>query len=433
MRFGIMAMQMDALVPAGLPLPEIAAHIAGFDHANLVRGLVEQGFDMLELNGDLVMFLPQTYEPAAIERLAALKAERNLSYTMHLPLWSVEPSTPLIPVREGSVRALVEAIQATRLIAPECYVLHGTGSLAAEFYRMRISEQARGLILTQFQAAARQSIRRGHFVLASGGTSNFYCNTKATTLSPRGARLTGEILFELLKNRGVEAVGCGAGRVHSNVSPSPRAGHPAAGSIASQVNQRMLVREFCQHDMILPLPGDLEIARNAGTVVHRWTSRCQDVQTFSTAPGPRQIRGGPDSEADAETVEQVVAVGVAAPDAQRGQRAGAAAGHPVLAEERGAAVHVGHGQDVSDRAVDSEVVVVERRRVVAHLRRGVGAAQPVVDPPGQLELAECRGRDADRRGADGEQQAEHGGNRDHRRSKVTRETRRRSTRSTTTW
>ena len=53
----------------------------------------------------------------------------------------------------------------------------------------------------------RQSIRRGHFTLASGATSNFYCNTKATTLSPRGARLTGEILFELLKDRGVEAVG----------------------------------------------------------------------------------------------------------------------------------------------------------------------------------------------------------------------------------
>lgn len=53
----------------------------------------------------------------------------------------------------------------------------------------------------------RQSIRLGHFVLASGATSNYYCNTKATTLSPRGARLTGEILFELLAGRGVEAVG----------------------------------------------------------------------------------------------------------------------------------------------------------------------------------------------------------------------------------
>ncbi len=54
---------------------------------------------------------------------------------------------------------------------------------------------------------ARQSIRHGQFTLASGGKSNYYCDTKATMLSPEGARLTGEVLFELLKPQHVEAVG----------------------------------------------------------------------------------------------------------------------------------------------------------------------------------------------------------------------------------
>ena len=54
---------------------------------------------------------------------------------------------------------------------------------------------------------ARQSIRRGQFTLASGATSKYYCDTKATTLSPEGARLVGEVLFELVKDEGVEAVG----------------------------------------------------------------------------------------------------------------------------------------------------------------------------------------------------------------------------------
>jgi orotate phosphoribosyltransferase len=53
----------------------------------------------------------------------------------------------------------------------------------------------------------RSSIRRGQFTLASGATSNYYCDTKATTMSPRGSRLTGEILFELLKDQRIEAVG----------------------------------------------------------------------------------------------------------------------------------------------------------------------------------------------------------------------------------
>ena len=78
---------------------------------------------------------------------------------MHLPLWSVEPSTPLTPVRQGSVRALGEIIKATVPLDPEVYVLHATGALAAEFYHMRLPEMARALILRQFQAQARESIR----------------------------------------------------------------------------------------------------------------------------------------------------------------------------------------------------------------------------------------------------------------------------------
>jgi orotate phosphoribosyltransferase len=54
---------------------------------------------------------------------------------------------------------------------------------------------------------ARQSIRRGEFVLASGDKSNYYCDTKATLLSPRGAKLVGEVLCDLLGEYEVEAAG----------------------------------------------------------------------------------------------------------------------------------------------------------------------------------------------------------------------------------
>ena len=88
----------------------------------------------------------------------ALKT-RGLTYTLHLPLWSVETSTPLSPVRKGSVDAVVQAIRMTTPLEPEVYVLHATGALAAEFYNMKISEMARMLILRQFQNRARESIK----------------------------------------------------------------------------------------------------------------------------------------------------------------------------------------------------------------------------------------------------------------------------------
>jgi orotate phosphoribosyltransferase len=53
----------------------------------------------------------------------------------------------------------------------------------------------------------RQSIRRGDFTLTSGAKSKYYCDTKATVLSPTGAALVGRALFELLRPYHPEAVG----------------------------------------------------------------------------------------------------------------------------------------------------------------------------------------------------------------------------------
>ncbi len=52
-----------------------------------------------------------------------------------------------------------------------------------------------------------RSIAKGDFVLTSGARSHYYCDTKATVLSPRGSRLIGEALCEQLRPFGVDAVG----------------------------------------------------------------------------------------------------------------------------------------------------------------------------------------------------------------------------------
>ena len=164
MRFGIMAMQLEALVPPGVPAEQVMGNILSFDHAGLAANLFKKGFNPIELGGDLGMFLPHVYNHEAIDRLAAQK-KSGLTYTVHLPLWSVEPSTPLAPVRRGSVQAILETIRAVDPLEPEVYVLHATGALAVEFFNMKISETARSLILKQFQEGARQSLSA---ILAEG-------------------------------------------------------------------------------------------------------------------------------------------------------------------------------------------------------------------------------------------------------------------------
>lgn len=52
-----------------------------------------------------------------------------------------------------------------------------------------------------------RSIRYGEFTLASGAKSHYFCDTKLSVLSPRGAALIGEALYRLLAPYGVAAVG----------------------------------------------------------------------------------------------------------------------------------------------------------------------------------------------------------------------------------
>ncbi len=169
MRFGIMAMQIGTLIPSGGRPEDLLAHALGFDHPGLIRQLHGQGFNPIELGGDLSLFIPHAFAPQTVERLAALKRETGVTYTVHLPLWSVEPSTPLTPVRLGSVKALVDIIRATQALEPEVSVMHATGALAAEFYQMRLPPGAKAVLLRGFQAGARASIQQ---ILAETGIAS---------------------------------------------------------------------------------------------------------------------------------------------------------------------------------------------------------------------------------------------------------------------
>ena len=75
MRFGIMAMQLEALVPSGVPAEQVMASIMNFDHAGLAKSLADKGFNPIELGGDLGMFLPNVYSPESVEKLAALQVK----------------------------------------------------------------------------------------------------------------------------------------------------------------------------------------------------------------------------------------------------------------------------------------------------------------------------------------------------------------------
>jgi sugar phosphate isomerase/epimerase len=175
LRFGIEILQPSLLIEMAMPALAATAgqkggpsagsgHRAQFalppmDVAVLVERIADLGFTLIELNTDLNVFFPDSFGLPTVRRLQALRESRKVSYTVHLPLWSIEPSTPVQWVREGSVEALVDAVLRLAPLEPEAYVLHATGALAAEFSTMAtIPDEGRPLVMGAFQRRAAHSI-----------------------------------------------------------------------------------------------------------------------------------------------------------------------------------------------------------------------------------------------------------------------------------
>lgn len=53
----------------------------------------------------------------------------------------------------------------------------------------------------------REALKKGRFVLSSGKLSNYYLDGRIITLTPEGAFLVASIILELIKAKGIDAIG----------------------------------------------------------------------------------------------------------------------------------------------------------------------------------------------------------------------------------
>lgn len=58
-----------------------------------------------------------------------------------------------------------------------------------------------------FDLLVKHSFQRGDFTLSSGKKSNYYMDGRMTTLSADGAKLVGEVLYDIVAPLGIQAVG----------------------------------------------------------------------------------------------------------------------------------------------------------------------------------------------------------------------------------
>ena len=155
-RFGIQPLQFANVMNSvtGMGLAD-----SKFFFPKICLAAVNGGFHTLELTLDIDYVLPGSLSEDVIRKFAELKREKELTYTVHLPLWSIEPSSPNEYIRTASVESLVHSIETVRDLEPECYVLHSTGALASEFTRLDLPKFYKELVNRYLLFIAVKSIK----------------------------------------------------------------------------------------------------------------------------------------------------------------------------------------------------------------------------------------------------------------------------------
>jgi len=129
------------------------------DYIQIVNKNIEAGFKHIEITGDLVYVLPGILSPKTISKLIELKDEKGITFSVHLPLWAIEPTAFSPYIREASVKSFVDVIEWTKPLDPLCWVLHPTGTLTVEFMNMNLPELAQGFMMHQFTSYAANTIK----------------------------------------------------------------------------------------------------------------------------------------------------------------------------------------------------------------------------------------------------------------------------------
>jgi sugar phosphate isomerase/epimerase len=156
LRFGITALEF--LEVAGQVVIDGVPDFSRLDTVELIRDAVSDGYSVVELSLDVKHVIPGSINPETINRLIDLKDELGHAYTVHLPFWSIELATFNEHVRVGSVDSIIDAIELSRPLDPEAYVLHASGDLAAVFSNLNYDSNLVGLISTLLAGFAAASI-----------------------------------------------------------------------------------------------------------------------------------------------------------------------------------------------------------------------------------------------------------------------------------
>ncbi len=138
-------------------IKESSANIIELDYLSVCRRALENGFKHIEVLADIALVLPRYAHRDLVRGLCRLR-DLGTTFSVHLPIWSIELASPNRYIRKASVKSIVEAINLFKPLEPECYVLHLTGALASELSRLNVPGGIKDTVLMYLSNYSLESI-----------------------------------------------------------------------------------------------------------------------------------------------------------------------------------------------------------------------------------------------------------------------------------
>ncbi|MHA2330096.1 MAG: hypothetical protein ACXACR_16380, partial [Candidatus Hodarchaeales archaeon] len=132
--------------------------ITNVDYIDVLQSSLPPGFKHYEISSDLAYVLPGFLTTEVIHRLSELNKRNSYTCSVHLPLWAIELASPNMYIKKASINCLVEAIELTKPLNPENWVIHATGNLIAEFAQMNLPGNIKEFMYMQFAQSAQDSL-----------------------------------------------------------------------------------------------------------------------------------------------------------------------------------------------------------------------------------------------------------------------------------
>ena len=125
---------------------------SNFKFSDLVEEAAQIGFKHLEITSDLFQALPISVNEGELSRLKKIKNRYNITYSMHLPIMSIELASPNNFIREGSINSLIYAFNSFKPIEKDIdiFVIHPTGAFTSEIMDMEVEQSIRNYVKDLF-------------------------------------------------------------------------------------------------------------------------------------------------------------------------------------------------------------------------------------------------------------------------------------------